>query len=491
MKDVLPFYTLDGSVGLYNKHDEDIYHSVYGAFSEAYDKFILPAHFEDFFRKNSEIKILDICYGIGYNTKSFLNYFLENFCQKKIKKSNTLTGNIEPIDTDNPQCKKYNEQIHGDNTLNSKCNDEIHSYNVLTRISENYSQNDSLNQDEKINQEKNGNFSFFNNNKQDFNNINRSNLEKTHDQPFINGYKIQIEAIDMSETLMKVSPLFDSKKFVSKNQKTNINVVDKYLSKKTPNNHKYKLKDEVNMILLINLLNQYQDKYFSDDIKEILGNKTFKPFFSSKMIDFMKFYEKQGCNSSCKESLSTFLHNIYYQYISKSYKNTLKVLENNEISINYITDDARCFVRRSLERYDFMFLDAFTPAKCPALWTVDFFNHLYQILAYDGMILTYSSSSAVRSAMQKANFYVGKIFNSNENKFTGTIAVKNPDLIKFPLDKYEQGLLKTKAGIVFTDKKLSDSNEVIIERRHKEVQESSLLSSSQYIKNFKELSNEI
>lgn len=486
MKDVLPFYTLDGSVGLYNKHDEDIYHSVYGAFSEAYDKFILPAHFDAFLSKNSEIKILDICYGIGYNTKSFLNYFLENFSQKKIKNSNSLTGNIEPIHTDNPQGQKYNEKIYSDNVLNNKCNEEIHAHNVLNKNSEENLKNDI--KDINIKFENLNNAS----NTSEKNCVDNSKINENSDyQPSINGYKIQIDAIDMNETLMKVSPLFDFKRFINRNRKTNINVVDKYLSKKTPNNRKYKLKDEVNIILSMNLLKQFGENYFSEDIKEILADKGFKIFFSQKMVDFIKFYENKGYNLSYKKNLSTFLHNIYYQYISKSYKDALKVLENNEISINYISDDARGFVKQSLERYDFMFLDAFTPSKCPALWTVDFFNHLYQRLSYDGMLLTYSSSSAVRSAMQKANFYIGKIFNENENKFTGTIAVKNPDLIKYPLNKYEQGLLKTKAGIVFTDKNLLDSNEEIIERRHKEVMESNLLSSTQYIKNFKELSNEI
>ena len=93
--------------------------------------------------------------------------------------------------------------------------------------------------------------------------------------------------------------------------------------------------------------------------------------------------------------------------------------------------------------------------------------------------------------MLKSNFYIGKIFNENENKFTGTIAVKNPDLIEHSLDKYERGLLKTKAGIPFTDEFLTDSDKDIIYRRHKEVAESNLISSSQYIKNFKEIQNEL
>ena len=101
MKDFEGYFTLDGSVGLYSASDNDIYHSVYGALSEAYDKFICPANLNEYFEKNNKIEILDICYGIGYNTKSFLNYFLENIYQKKNKKNKTLTANIDPIYTDN------------------------------------------------------------------------------------------------------------------------------------------------------------------------------------------------------------------------------------------------------------------------------------------------------------------------------------------------------------------------------------------------------
>ena len=41
MDNIIPFYTNDGSVGLYSINDSDIFHSVYGALSEAYDKFVL------------------------------------------------------------------------------------------------------------------------------------------------------------------------------------------------------------------------------------------------------------------------------------------------------------------------------------------------------------------------------------------------------------------------------------------------------------------
>lgn len=60
--------TKDNSIGLYNIELDEIYHSIYGAKTEAFEKFISPCFIID----NKPLKILDICYGIGYNTKCAL-----------------------------------------------------------------------------------------------------------------------------------------------------------------------------------------------------------------------------------------------------------------------------------------------------------------------------------------------------------------------------------------------------------------------------------
>ncbi len=62
------FLTKDGSVGLYNKELDEIYHSKFGAKKEAFEKFTEPSLVID------SPRILDICYGIGYNTKSAIQY---------------------------------------------------------------------------------------------------------------------------------------------------------------------------------------------------------------------------------------------------------------------------------------------------------------------------------------------------------------------------------------------------------------------------------
>ena len=77
MGEVVFCKTNDGSVGLYNNKVEDIYHSTYGAYSESYEKFLQASNFLKYINKNNKINILDVCYGIGYNTKAAINEILK------------------------------------------------------------------------------------------------------------------------------------------------------------------------------------------------------------------------------------------------------------------------------------------------------------------------------------------------------------------------------------------------------------------------------
>lgn len=65
--------TDDSSVGLYNNDVDDIYHSKTGALNESFQKFIYPSLLKEKLKNYENINILDICYGIGYNTKAALS----------------------------------------------------------------------------------------------------------------------------------------------------------------------------------------------------------------------------------------------------------------------------------------------------------------------------------------------------------------------------------------------------------------------------------
>jgi len=70
----------DGSYTLYSKEYEECYHSVKdGALREALKKHVEPA-FE--LTQKSHLRILDICFGLGFNTLATLYYFAK---QKKVR----------------------------------------------------------------------------------------------------------------------------------------------------------------------------------------------------------------------------------------------------------------------------------------------------------------------------------------------------------------------------------------------------------------------
>ena len=86
MRDYEFYYTQDGSIGLYSYTDNDVYHSKFGALTEAWEKFIIPSNIDDKLNRIQNIRVLDVCYGIGYNTKALMSYIInknENYLKEK------------------------------------------------------------------------------------------------------------------------------------------------------------------------------------------------------------------------------------------------------------------------------------------------------------------------------------------------------------------------------------------------------------------------
>ncbi len=389
MYKLYPYFTNDGSVGLFSPDADDIYHSTYGALSEAYEKFILPADLKNYFQKNSEVKILDICFGIGYNTKSFLNFI-------------------------------YNDTIGVDNI---KHIDELDTNNKIK--------------------------------------------------------KIFIHAIDTDKNLAQLSPFFVTNKKRRKYKKLSFKheKIQRMLSEKLI--HNYELRKEINIILLQKLFSS-----IDSEVEALLFDKKYSEYFDKYMKGLYKFYKLNTYKTTPLRRLNAFLHNIYYRYISACYKNASNALKLLDFDFHLSIEDARTAIKNDKNKYNFVFLDAFTPVKCPCLWTIDFFKLLYEHLEDDGMILTYSNSAQVRNAFLNAGFYVGKIYSNSAEKFTGTVAVKNKSLIKYELSEYDLGLMKTKAGIFYRDENLTLDNEAIIKAHDIEVKNSELISSSKFIKSY-------
>ncbi len=427
MYDLYPYFTNDGSIGLYSPQADDIYHSVYGALTEAYQKFILPADFENYFLNNNQIKILDICYGIGYNSKSFLNYFFENiFKNKKFLNAKKL----------------YNETIYTDNNLTNKksglssdsttCNVSLHTDKIFDNKNINSSEN----------------------------------------------YKIYIKTIDTDKNLVYLSPFFKNfgknKKMLFSNEK-----IEKFQKVKVE--RKYKLKKYINHIIFENLIKNFGSDLFSKELEDILFDKKYTSFFDPNICRLYKSYKFTRYPKTSKGLQPAFLHNIYYRYITKRHKKALNGLKIDNINIDYKINDARNVILEDKNTYNFVFLDGFTPAKCPMLWTEEFLKLLYEHLDDGGMVLTYSCSANVRNALSKAGFNIGKNYSAELNKDIGTIAVKNSD-VKYPLSELDLGLMKTRAGIIYHDKNFTLTNEQILAAHKKDVENSTLMSSTSYLK---------
>ena len=75
--------TEDGTITLYSEEFGESYHSTYdGALHETMQKHVIPAF--SFQKEKHEIKILDICFGLGYNVLSTIYYIKQNNITSKV-----------------------------------------------------------------------------------------------------------------------------------------------------------------------------------------------------------------------------------------------------------------------------------------------------------------------------------------------------------------------------------------------------------------------
>ena len=74
--------TKDNSITFYNNEYDETYHSISGALEETFKKFITPCKINELAKKG-KIRILDICFGLGYNTIAAIDTALKT--NKKIE----------------------------------------------------------------------------------------------------------------------------------------------------------------------------------------------------------------------------------------------------------------------------------------------------------------------------------------------------------------------------------------------------------------------
>lgn len=135
-------------------------------------------------------------------------------------------------------------------------------------------------------------------------------------------------------------------------------------------------------------------------------------------------------------------------------------------------------VIRAGKQADAIFLDPFSPPKCPQLWTVEFLGFVAQGLAPTGTLATYSCAAAVRAALQLARLDVGPSPGVGR-KAPGTIA-RWPGQPLPTLSRQEEEHLATRAAVPYRDPSLQDPAPMILARRQEEQATSPLEPSSHW-----------
>ena len=466
MRDYEFYYTQDGSIGLYSHQDDDVYHSKFGAVTEAWEKFVLPSNINKLINTVPEIKVLDVCYGIGYNTKALMSFVInsnEKFLKKeiffkiilkkiknKLKKNNLGSNNKESIDSDNNHF--FNKGL-------SVSNETLHIENITKfKI-------DCLEINEEL--------------------VKISPLLKTIITPQEIFTRIVPRFFDCFDTYWEIRKYLSKLrfKFTPKNKKAITELLDlKFNNDYDQIDNEYRIHEFVNYILINSLVDNYKRDYINKNLNSVLKKRNLKRFFQKKLIKYAKYKQDFRYNFISKFDLMGNLHNIYYDHLSNRYKKAKFNDAEKLFELHFYIDDARKAILNINEQYDLIFLDAFTFSKAPELWTVEFMAELYRRLSPRGILMTYSNSALVRNTFLENNFYVGKIYNEKTGKYIGTVAAKEKSLIEHPLTNYELGLCNTRAGIPYRDPTLSADKYEILKRREHAFKTSDLLTSSQYMR---------
>jgi hypothetical protein len=126
-------------------------------------------------------------------------------------------------------------------------------------------------------------------------------------------------------------------------------------------------------------------------------------------------------------------------------------------------------------RFDLILHDAFSPQRCPELWSEEFLGALAQRLAPGGRLLTYSRAAAIRGSLKRAGLKLRSLPPAPGERTgwsSGTVAFKQDTSAVGcrPLSAMEQEHLLTRAAVPFRDPDQRDLAAVILERRRREQQ---------------------
>lgn len=110
---------------------------------------------------------------------------------------------------------------------------------------------------------------------------------------------------------------------------------------------------------------------------------------------------------------SQYVHSDEFECYEEiqSFISTLKpeqheaIFNVQNLELHIFIEDARTAIKRLKgNEFDVVFHDAFSPKKCPELWTEQFFKDVYAAMRDKGVLTTYSCAREVRENLRRAKF---------------------------------------------------------------------------------------
>ena len=222
-----------------------------------------------------------------------------------------------------------------------------------------------------------------------------------------------------------------------------------------------------NLIKQKSLLNWYALEIDKKPLKYTLKNKSFKELWHPKTLEIFEHL---------------------YQFDE---------FEDEFLKGKIIWGDARKEINKIPPniKFDLIYLDGFSPQKCPQVWTIEFLSKIAQKLNPQGYLITYCSSAAVRNTLRNLGLNIFSIkpsLNSRNLWSQGTVAIAKFDKNKIQnntsfnfLSSMEEEHLLTKASIPYRDPELNLASEYILQERLKEQLSSNLRSTKKWREKWK------
>ncbi len=82
---------------------------------------------------------------------------------------------------------------------------------------------------------------------------------------------------------------------------------------------------------------------------------------------------------------------------------------DNNFSIELYISEARRLINCLSGKFDIIYFDPFSKQHNPEMWTHDVFCKMYELLADDGVLVTYASSREIRDTMESCGFVLERV----------------------------------------------------------------------------------